>query len=577
MAKSEHRVTVESASGLELYCQLVLSGEIVACKKLKKVCKKLLHDLKHPYKQWHYDADAANRAVEFIETFCKIPSGRAGQPFKMELYEIAWTQAIFGFVDDDGARRYQEVFIEVGRKNGKSSWVAAIEMYMLIADGEFAPQIYNVATTQDQAKLAFNACNRMRLQSAKIGKHVKKNADGQLYCDFNMGYIMPLASNPTTLDGLDVHCGVLDEIHAMRSREVYDLVRQGMQARTQPLLIQITTNGFTRNSIFDAQYEYATRWLDGTLTKDDSDRGDSDRFIAFIYELDDKSEWLKEECWLKANPGLHTVKKYSALKANVDKAKNDPSYRPTVMTKDFNMPENASVAWLDFDEAVNVMTFDRKLMNFRYGICGFDASDTIDLTSAQMLIMVPDDDHIYERSMYWIPEDTILNDMERGRHERDDVPYQQWISRGLMQTVAGNKIDKRVLLDWLTYLRDEEDIYPFAVGYDPWHMDDSTLRDLKMFVGKNRVIPIRQGPATLSQPMKQLRADYKANRIVDNHNPINEWCRMNVMIRTDVNANIAPDKKNNNPKNRIDGFMAELDGYVVLCDKWDEYQAIIEI
>ena len=270
------------------------------------------------------------------------------------------------------------------------------------------------------------------------------------------------------------------------------------------------------------------------------------------------------------------MKKREFIEGCVSRAKNDPTFKPTVMTKDFNMPENSSVAWLDFDDAVNVLTFDFREMAFRYGICGFDASDTIDLTCAQMLMMRPGDDHIYEKSMYWIPEDVIRADEDSGRRtERDGVPYQAWIARGLMRTVPGNKIDKRVLIEWLTELKEDEDLWTYAIGVDPWHMDDSTMRDLESFVGSSRVFKIRQGAQTLSQPMKQIKADYAANRIIDNHNPINEWCRMNVMVRSDANSNIMPDKKGLNPKNRIDGFAAELDAYITLCNCMDDYKAVI--
>ena len=557
-------------SYLEEYCLKVGSGKITACKKLKRICERLLKELKNGYKAWTFDPDAAMRAVEFIEGFCFIPSGKLGRPFVMELYERAWTEAIFGFVDKNGNRRFQEVFIEVGRKNGKTSWVAAVELYMLIADGEGAPQVYNAATSYDQATLAYNACNKMRLQSKYIAKHVTKQSD-RLYCDLNMGYVKPIASNTEHIDGFDVHCGVLDEIHAMRDRDVYDLIKQGMGARDQPLLIQITTNGFVRNSIFDAQYDYASRWVDGKVKGKDADR-----FLCFIYELDDRDEWDDPKCWIKANPGLGTVKKREFIEGCVSRAKNDPTFKPTVMTKDFNMPENSSVAWLDFDDAVNVLTFDFREMAFRYGICGFDASDTIDLTCAQMLMMRPGDDRIYEKSMYWIPEDVIRADEDSGRRtERDGVPYQAWIARGLMRTVPGNKIDKRVLIEWLTELKEDEDLWTYAIGVDPWHMDDSTMRDLESFVGSSRVFKIRQGAQTLSQPMKQIKADYAANRIIDNHNPINEWCRMNVMVRSDANSNIMPDKKGLNPKNRIDGFAAELDAYITLCNCMDDYKAVI--
>lgn len=553
-------------SQLEKYCTYITEGRIRACNKVKKVCQRLLNDINNPGK-WHFDVAKANRAVDFIEGFCCIPSGKLGAPFKLELYEAAWVQAIFGFVDEDGLRRYQEVLIVVGRKNGKTSLSSAIELYMLVADGEGSPQVYNVANSQEQANLGFTAAKKMVQMSSKLAKKVRKR-DGDLFCDMTMGFIKALASNTGAMDGLDVHCAVIDELAAMKDRDLYDLIKQAMAARDQPLLLTITTNGFVRNGIFDSQYEYAEGWLDGKIS--------DERFLALIYELDGREEWKEEANWVKPNPGLGTVKKREFLRNGVNKAKQDPSYLPTLLTKDFNVPENSAASWLSFQEAVNTEEVDLKSMGFRYGIVGFDAADSIDLTSARLLLMRSGDDRIYGLSMHWIPEDVIRKDMESGsRKERDGVPYQQWIKRGLIRTVPGNKVDKRCLTDWLAEVEQELGIYVYAIGYDPWHIDVPTLHEYELFVGKERCLPVRQGPKTLSQPMKQLKVDYGTNRIVDNHNPVNEWARMNVAIRTDVNGNIQPEKSRNDPRNRIDPFMAELDAYVALYHFYDEYMQMI--
>lgn len=558
-------------SALQDYCEQIVSGRITACAKTISICTRLLNEIKNPYKCWHFDQEKAERPIRFIEGFCKIPSGKLGKPFLLEPYEKAWIESIFGFVDDVGNRRYQEAFVLVGRKNGKSSLMAALELYMLIADGEGAPQIYNVATSAEQASLAFAAAMRMYAQSSALQQKARKRSN-DLYCPSNFGYIKPLSSNTVSLDGLDVHMALLDEMAAMKNRDLYDLMKQGTSAREQPLIVEITTNGFVRGNIFDNQYDYATGVLNGNIV--------DDTFLPWIYELDDRDEWKDEKCWIKSNPGLGTVKSWDKLRGYVNKAKNDPTFLPTVMTKDFNMPENSAVAWLSFDEAVNETQLELPQKwsdeGFRYGIAGFDASDTIDLSAAQVLMMRPDDDNIYEKSMYWIPEDAVAAYLDEGvRRERDSVPYTQWIARGLLRTVPGNKVDKRVFLEWLMELKEEHDLFTFAVGFDPWHMDDSTLRDLEAFVGKGRCFKVRQGAITLSAPMKQIRADYRANRLIDGHHPINEWCRMNVSVKADVNGNIQPVKKMDNPHNRIDGFAAEIDAYVTLCNLMDEYKQVI--
>ena len=556
-------------SAAEKYLLDVSDGKVTVCKRIKQLAEMMLPRFENGYKRWHFDFEKAERPVKFIETFCMLPSGKLGVPFILEPYEKLVIQLAFGFVDDDGNRQFQEVLVIWARKNGKTSLGAAIELYMLIADGEGAPQIYNVATSKDQASLAYGAVLKMVKQSQELSKVLVKGTvperdqDGIKF-EQNFGYITPLTSQTRHLDGLDVHLCLFDEMAACVNRDMYDLLKQGMSARQQPMMLAITTNGFERENLFDDQYDYACGILDGKI--------EDDRMLPIIYELDDRSEWLDDRCWIKANPGLGTVKSWDYMNDAVNKGMQDPSFLPTLMTKDFNMPESRASAWLSFDEATNEETYDISEMGFRYGIAGFDASDTTDLSAAKMLMMRPNDPKIYELSMYWLPEDA-LNKESGYRKERDDVPYRIWEEKGLLRTVPGNIVPKRVFLDWLEEVKQNLDVYTFAIGYDPWHVIGIDEEQLVQYVGKERCIAVRQGPKTLSAPMKQFRAQLAGDLVVDNHHPINEWCRMNVSIKSDVNANIQPVKMQGKAKNRIDGFMAELCAYVAMMLHKDEYEA----
>lgn len=547
---------------LERYCTDILDGKINACRRIKQVCERLLEDLYNPG-QWHFDHDIARRHVDFIETFCKVPSGRLGQPLRLELFQKARLEAIFGFVDDDGLRRYNEALILEGRKNGKTTESAAVELDLLVNDGEGSPQIYNVATKMDQARLGYDAVKKMVQLSPLLNKHLRRRV-ADIYNPMNMGFIKALASNTTSLDGLDVHGAVIDELAAIKNRDLYDLIKQGTGARSQPLIFTITTNGFVRNGIFDDQYRYATAVLDGVAK--------NPRFLPLLYELDSPEEWDKEECWIKANPGLGTIKSLEYQREMVQKAKDDPSFKPTVMVKDFNLPQTSTAAWLRYEELNNETVWSTDPANkFDYCIGGFDAADTTDLNAAKALCMRPDDPHIYVRSMYWIPQAVLDKQAERGtRQERDNVPYTLWVEQGLMRTCPGNKCDKRIFLEWFKELRDKEDLYVLYIGYDPWHVDDTLLRDFKAEFGPNCMVPIRQGPYTLSQPMKDLRADFQAGLVVYDNNPIDKWCLINTEVKTDTNRNIQP-VKSLDPRRRIDGTVALLCGYTVLQDKKDLY------
>lgn len=546
----------------EQYFAGIGDGKIVACEKMRRIADTLMENYLNPG-EFHFDLDIADRHIEFIERFCKVPSGKLGRPLKLELFQKARFQAIFGFVDDNGLRQYNEVLIIEGRKNGKTTETAAIELDMLVNDKEGAPQIYNIATMLDQARLGFNAADKMRRQSPLLRKHIRKRA-ADLYCELNMGFIKALASNTNSLDGLDTHCGVIDELAAIKNRDIYDLVKQSMGAREQPLLFCITTNGFVREGIFDSQYRYASDVI--------LDPGMNNRFLPFIYELDKIDEWDKEECWIKANPGLGTIKSTDYLRQMVQKAMDDESFKPTVLVKDFNLKQTSEAAWLRYEDFENTEMFTE---TFRYGIGGMDAADSVDLAAAKVLCMRRDDTNIYVRQMYWMPQAVLDRQEEMGqRRGRDNVPYQLWKDKGLLRTVPGNKVDKKVMLDWFCELRDQEDIYILYIGYDPWHIDDSLLREFQSEFGEKAMIPVRQGVITLSQPMKDLKADLQAKRIIYNDHPIDKWCFFNTVVKTDVNGNIQP-VKGMDTRNRIDGTLALIDGYKVLQDKMGELQSLI--
>lgn len=567
---------VDDLTTAEKYALDVYDGKIVACQKLIRLCDMLLPRFEDCYKQWHYDRGKARRPVDFIQRFCCVPSGKKfGNPMILEPYEKFVLETAYGFVDDELLRQYNEIFWYVSKKNAKTTLAAAITHFALTSDFEGKPECYCIASAEPQAGLCYGAVDTMRTQSPSLAKwertgEVKDRKRQGIICDRTNGYVVTLSGSPKSLDGPNPHLVIADEIAAWDDRGPYDQMRLAL-TRSQPMMWELTTANFVRNSIGDAQYDYAKRILDGEV--------EDDRFLPVIYEQDEPDEWLKPETWLKSNPGLGTVKPLDKLEPLVEKAKADPAQRPAVLVKHFNIPQNQSTSWLTYAECGSDRQVDMSTLGVKYGIAGFDASDSIDLTAAQFLFMRGErykdgtlvDDTIYERSMYWIPEDQLTPREDAGfTRERDNVPYRLWESQGLLRVVPGNHIPKSVFLEWLQELRKEK-LFCFACGFDPWHMDDSTVKNLELFVGESRVRKVRQGVQTLSDPMKRLKADYARGRIVDNGHPINRWCRMNVQIKTDVNQGIQPDKRNNNPANRIDGFMAELDAYVTLLDYYDEY------
>ena len=540
----------------EKYFGGILDGKIVACEKMKRVSEMLINRYLSP-DEFHFDSELAKHHTDFIEKFCKLPSGKIGQPLKLETFQKARLQAVFGFVDDNNLRQYNETLIIEARKNGKTTETASVELDLLMNDGEGSPQIYNVATMLDQAKLGFNAAYKMVKQSPILSRHIKKRMS-DLYFEKNMGYIKALASNSNSMDGLDTHGAVIDELSAIKDRDIYDLIKQSMGARSQPLLFCITTNGFVRESIFDSQYAYASNVLNGTIV--------NPRFLPFIYELDNPNEWTDENCWIKANPGLDTIKSRVFLREMVQKAKDDASFKPTVLVKDFNIPQSGSSTWLPFEWVVNEETYTMEQISHSYAIGGCDLSSVYDLTCATLIVRKPKDENIYVLQKYFIPKKKL--DEELGTDAKR-IPYKLWEEQGWITINEGSQVDYSLVTKWFVEMVEKYDIRPLWVCYDRalagyWQEE---MADYGFELEK-----IAQGSYTWSQPMKELGCALREHQIIYNNNPILRWCLANTGVKSlnkDGIESIMPVKISKD--RRIDGMVSLLNAYVGYVKHYDEY------
>lgn len=544
------------------YWNKIQSGEEIVSDKVRRVYKKLVADLNDEGSEYEYSEERANHAIEFIERFCKHSKGKmGGKPFILELWQKAMTAALFGFIHKiDGTRKYREFILIVARKNGKSAWGSAVALYLLLADGEPGPEIVSAATKKDQAKIVWSESKRMVKKSPALRKRVRTLV-AELISDFNDGSYKPLSSDSNTLDGLNVHGAFIDELHAIEDKNLYDVIVDGMTAREQPLSIITSTAGTVREGIFDIKYDEAERIINGY---DDPNGYKDEHVLPIIYELDSRDEWTDPDCWKKANPGLGTIKNRDELERKVNKAKANPLLVKNLLTKDFNIRETASEAWLTFEQLDNKATFDIYELKPNYGIGGVDLSSTTDLTAACALFMVPGDDTIYFKHMYWLPEDVLEK-----RVAEDRVPYDVWREQGFLRTTPGNKVHYKFVTDWFLELRDEYGLYLPWIGYDSWSAT-YFVEEMKNHFGEEAMIPVIQGKKTLSGPMKSMGADLEAKRINYGNNPITKWCLSNTSVDIDKNDNIQPSKGKQGRK-RIDGTAAMLNAYVILEQKRDDY------
>lgn len=530
--------------------------------KVFKVYKELVRIINDTNSEWEYDPKKANHALEFIENYCKHSKGKlGGKPFIMELWQKALVAATFGMVHKiDGTRKYQEVLLVVGRKNGKSTLAAAIGLYLQVADGEPGAEVFAVATKKDQAKIIWLEAKRMVKKSKVLLKRIKTLVS-EMVSDFNDSFFKPLGSDSDTLDGLNVHGALLDEIHAWKDKNLYDVIVDGTTAREQPLIFITTTAGTVRECIYDIKYDEAEQVINGY---EDENGYKNERFLPIVYELDKRSEWTDEECWMKANPGLGTIKRIDQLRTKVNKAIANSLLVKNLVCKDFNIRETSSEAWLTFEQVNNKATYDLSLLKPKYAIGGADLSSTTDLTCATIIFMLPNDDTIYCNQMYWLPEDLLEQ-----RVKEDNIPYDTWRDLGLLRTVEGNKVHYKHVTEWFLEMQNEWDIYIPWSGYDSWSAE-YWVQEMKSHFGKDSMEPVIQGKKTLSGPMKSLGADLEKKRINYNNNSILKWCLTNTAIEKDKNLNIQPCKTNNQRK-RIDGMASLLNAYVCLERHYDDY------
>jgi phage terminase large subunit-like protein len=490
-----------------------------------------------------------------------------GKPFILELWQKALVAATFGMVHKiDGTRKYQEVMLVVGRKNGKSTLAAAIGLYLQIADGEPGAEVYACATKKDQAKIIWLEAKRMVRKSPVLRKRMKTLV-AEINSDVNDSFFRPLGRDSDSLDGLNVHGALLDEIHAWQDQNLYDVIVDGTSSREEPLVLITTTAGTVRERVFDLKYDEAEMVINGY---DDPGGYKNERLLPIIYELDKRKDWTDPECWHQANPGLGTIKRLEQLKNKVEKAQANPLLVKNLLCKDFNVRETSSEAWLTFEQLNNPATYDLKALKPRYGIGGSDLSSTTDLTCGTVIFMVPGDNTIYVMQMYWLPEDLL-----ELRVKEDKIPYDIWQDMGLLRTVPGNKVHYKHVTDWFLEVQSATgcDIYIPWHGYDAWSAD-YYVEEMRSYFGKDGMEPVYQGKKTLSGPMKALGADLEAKRINYNNNPILKWCLSNTAIEMDKNLNIQP-CKTNNQRRRIDGLASLLNAYVVLERHFEDYNNLI--
>lgn len=311
---------------IEEYYNFLVKNPDKACHKVLVTYKKLVDDIKKPKQvsffneiieenethTYIFDEKKGNKPINFIEKYCRHSKGKwAGQPVKLELFQKAFIQALFGFIDKDTEiRKYKKGALFIGRKNGKSTMDSGLANFMLTKDGEGGAEIYSVATKRDQAKVVWDEAKRMIKKSPALTKRIRCLVDGIFY-DETESFLKALASDSNSLDGLNAHFVICDEVHAWKDKNLLDVMYDSMSAREQPMLLETSTMGTIRESVFDNEYDYFSEIIEGYEGKSDVV---DETVLPVIYELDRPDEWQDEKKWYKANPRTRHNKEYQGFK-----------------------------------------------------------------------------------------------------------------------------------------------------------------------------------------------------------------------------------------------------------------------
>jgi phage terminase large subunit-like protein len=523
------------------YAEDVRAKRIPACKFVRQACSRHLEDLKRwattgPYR---FDEDQAGEWCEFIEHLPHIKGPLAGQNIKLEDWQCFSLTVAFGWLKrSTGTRRFRRVYIEVPRGNAKSTLSSGVGLKAAFADGEGGAEGYSAATTRDQARIVFadaQAMARRRPQLCQaLGVEVLAHSIVQ---QSTASKFMALASDSNSLDGLNIHIAIVDELHAHKTREVYDVLETGTGKRPQSMLWSITTAGSDRSGICYEIRTYATKVLDGLV--------DDDSFFAIIYTIDDGDDWTDETSWRKANPNYGVSVQPDVIAQLAAKAMQMPAAQSNFKTKHLNVWVNADAAWMDmraWDRAGDPsLTLDRFAGKRSY--IGLDLASKTDIAARILLFpeLVGDVLHYYVFGKYFLPEQAVAD----GRNSQ----YSGWALQELLATTPGDVLDFQCIEDDLSALSSQYEIA--EIGFDPWQ---ATQLAQRMTQTGATMIEVRNTVANFSAPMKEIDALVRSGRLHHNGDPVLTWMVSNVVCHMDAKDNIYPRKER--PENKIDGVVA---------------------
>jgi phage terminase large subunit-like protein len=500
--------------------------------------------------------EAADKYVRFIESLKHSKGEWAGKPFKlMDWQRDEIIVPLFGTLNPDGTRQYRTCFIELPRKNGKTTLAAAIALALLYVDGEMGAEIYSAANDRGQAELVFNEAKAMVEQSSQLSRPDRtKIVDSQKRIVYykTRSFYRAISAEAYNKWGINPHGIIYDELHAAPNRELWDALTTATGARRQPLIVVITTAGYDRNSICFKLHERACQIRDG-ITNDPT-------FLPVIYAAPEKANWQNEKVWQKANPALGIFRKLDEMRTMAQTAKESPAEEMNFRRLYLNQWTSSVTRWLPIDKwqaCGGAINLDE--LKGRPCYVGLDLSSSIDLTA--LALAFPRDDGFYDILVdFWLPEDTAVE-----AEKRDRVPYREWAKLGLVHLTPGNVIDYGFIRHTLAENRGLYDLRELAydrygaaqliqnLEEDGFIVDPEEIKKNK-FSTAPVVVPFGQGFVSMSPPTKELMTLVLQKKIRHGNNPVLNWNADNMVVAQDPAGNLKPDKAKATQK--IDGMVA---------------------
>ena len=521
------------------YARKVSKGKIPACKWVHLACDRFLDDVERSAeKGLIFDKKAAGRVVEFYDNVSHIKGELAGKPIQLSDWQTFVLINLFGWMRKDTLfRRFKSAYIEVARKNGKSTFIAPLGLNAICSDGEKGSEVYSAATTRDQARIVFDAARDMARNSPELISRIE--VFNHSICQQSTGSCFkPLASDSNSLEGKNTHLALIDELHAHKNRRVYDVLELSMAAREQPMMISITTAGSDRTGICYEVRNYVTKVLEGVI--------EDDSCFGIIYTLDDPEQWKNPEMWVQANPNLGVSVKMDDMQRLCQKAQESPAAASEFKRKRLNLWGAGEDAYFNME----LWAQAPKLGNLTGLPCyfGLDLASKLDIT-ALVAVFCDEDRRYHIKTQFWLPE-AQLQAQRTGKSHHVQTLYQSWAEQGLLTITPGQIIDfeaiRQTIKDWA------EQYSPSEIAYDPWGA--TQLATQLAEEDELPMVEVAQTVRQLSDPMKELQALIIDHRLHHEQHPVMTWMMSNVTAREDRNENVFPNK--DSADNKIDGPVA---------------------